>query len=310
MPDVSILPASDRRMASYRTVAAGGAALVALVFAQNLFGRELNAFFLKMPGIDKVLHFLEYVLVVVGVHALPRRVISDAGTRVRVAVIAGVLLASLDESVQLLVPTRSVEVLDLIANVAGVLLGWVLVRRPRPSLAAAAAAVAFCAAGYATWTTHVKLADYSRALQYERQHDFVRAREHYRRALEAGMRTPSLFNELAWVEVESGVGDPRQAVEYARRALEMQPGNPDILDTYGWALHHAGRHADALDPLQQAYRKKPDIYCIHYHLGAVYLALARPAEASEHFRKQVALTGTREAALASQALSRMNRGQH
>ena len=32
-----------------------------LVFAQNLFGSDLNAFFLSLPGIDKVLHFAEYV---------------------------------------------------------------------------------------------------------------------------------------------------------------------------------------------------------------------------------------------------------
>jgi len=160
-------------------------------------------------------------------------------------------------------------------------------------------------AAYVTWSTHTRLLHYSRALAHERQHDFVGARTHYLKALNAGMRSASLFNELAWVQSEAGIGDPQQAVDFAWRALEMAPDNADYLDTYGWALYKAGRYQEALEPLRKAYRKKPDMYCIHYHLGAVYLALARRAEAYEHLKQQVALPHVREGRMAARALAQL-----
>ena len=47
---------------------------------------------------------------------------------------------------------------------------------------------------------------------------------------------------------------------------------------------------------------QPDMYCIHYHLGAVHAALAQREKAREHFLKQLEHPNTREAALAQQAL--------
>ena len=284
-------------------LSAGLAAIAVLVFGQNLFGRELNALFLRLPGIDKALHVLEYLLVYVAVHALAGRVWPDRAMRSRVAVAAGLLLAATDETVQGFVPGRSVESFDMVANLAGLTIGWVAVHPRRTRLTWAAAALALCAGAYVTWHTHVLLIDYSRGLRYSQQQDFVRAREHFRLALDAGLRTPGLFNELGWVEIESGVGDPVKAVEYARTALDMQPGNPDVLDTYGWALHHAGRNGEAVTALRRAYELDPDIFCIHYHLGAAYLAAGRRDEAERHFRRQVERRDTREAAFALQALA-------
>ena len=284
-------------------VAVGIAGIVLVVFSENLFGQQSNAFFLRMPGIDKVLHVLEYALVFAGVYALGSRL--RPSRRLMVACVVGAALPILDETVQALAPDRSVEFLDVTADWAGVTLGWVVVCRPVRQVAAVASAAAVSVAAYATYDTHSRLIDFSRALRYERQGDFVHARESYLRALEAGLRTAALYNELGWVEIESGVGDPRQAVEYAEMALSMNPGDPDTLDTYGWALHHAGRSAEALEPLTQALTAKPGIYSIHYHLGSVYLALGRRDLAASHLRQQVALAGTREAALAARALDTM-----
>jgi hypothetical protein len=281
-------------------------ALVLLVLAENLFGGELSAFFLRFPGIDKVLHTLEYALVMVCVHVLARRAAGTTNVAVLpIALAVAIGIAVLDESLQRLFPSRSVEAFDFIANLAGITLGWVFVRRPAPRVRFAAAGLALAAAAFVTYDTHVMLIDYSRAMQYEKQHDFVRAREHYLRALAAGLKSPSLFNELGWVEIESGVGDPRKAVEYAKTARELQPENPDVADTYGWALLHAGRTTEALAELQKAYAASPDMYCIHYHLGAAYLASGRRDKAKYHFARQIEKPGTREAAFARRALEQM-----
>ncbi len=55
----------------------GIGAIAVLVLLQNLLGSELNALFLKLPGIDKVLHIAEYLLIVVCVHALAGRMSSE-----------------------------------------------------------------------------------------------------------------------------------------------------------------------------------------------------------------------------------------
>lgn len=283
---------------------AGVPAIAMVVFAENLFGQQLNAMFLRLPGLDKVLHVLQYLFVFAAVYLLaPRTFLRPR--RVLIAGVFGALLSIADELLQQLAPGRNLELFDLLADCSGLTLGWVIVAKPIRALALTAGTLAVGLAAYVTYDTHVRLIDYSRALGYERQHDFVRAREYYLRALERGMRTSELYNELGWVEIESGRGDPRKAVEYARTALAMQPGNADILDTYGWALHHAGRSLEALEPLKKAYAAKPTMFCIHYHLGSAYLALGQRDLAEAHFRQQVKLSGTREAVMAARTLETM-----
>jgi len=290
----------------YGRVTAGLAAMAMVIFAENLFGRQLNALFLQFPGIDKILHAIEYALVFVFVHWLLRGVTSSAGARIGGALAVGVLLAVADESLQSLAPQRSVELFDLAANGMGLTLGALATIKPgrRVTLPLATAAIAML--GYVVYDTHQKLSELSLALRYEHKHEFSRAREHYLRAVSAGLGNADVYNGLAWVSLESGEGDPHEALAYAQKAFDLQPANPDILDTYGWALHHVGRHEEALRSLQEAFRQRPDMYCIHYHLGAVYDSLQRSDLARDHYRRQMELSGTREAAMAAKALSRLD----
>lgn len=41
--------------------------------------------------------------------------------------------------------------------------------------------------------------------------------------------------------------------------------------------------------LQSAYAMKPEMYCIHLHLGSTYLALGDIEKAVSHFNMQIAL---------------------
>jgi tetratricopeptide (TPR) repeat protein len=290
-------------------LAGGTAALMVLVLSMNVFGQELNALFLRYPGIDKALHVLGYMTAYAAIYWLAGNLTHDGDARARWAAVLTLALSAADESFQALMPARSLEAFDVVANVAGVVLGWAIVRRTADGLALTAATVAVCAGVYVGWETHVRLYDYARAIRYEQQQDFVRARHHFRLALDNGLRTAGLFNELGWVEIESGIGDPHEAVEYAKTALDMQPGNYDILDTYGWALHHAGRTREAIDVLERVYAARPNMFCINYHLGSAYLAAGDRDKAEFHFARQVERKGTREAVFARQALDRMGSNQ-
>jgi Tfp pilus assembly protein PilF/VanZ family protein len=286
-------------------LALGCILLMVLLILANLVGGPMNQLFLMLPGIDKVGHFAFYVSLFVLLRALAATLVPDSWATPLAAGV-GLAIGGGDELIQGVVSTRNTELGDFAADVSGLAIGWVISQKPGRAVGLAVAGAAIIAASAVTIHTHIRLRDYSRALRYERQRDFVQAREYYLRALASGLRTPGLYNGLGWVEIESGHGDPRKAVEYSRTALEMRPGDADFLDTYGWALVHAGQSAEALAPLQEAYRKKPSMYCIHFHLGMAYRALGRRSEAETHFRRQMELTDTREARLARQALAEMN----
>lgn len=68
------------------------------------------------------------------------------------------------------------------------------------------------------------------------------------------------------------------------RALAQTPDNGAVLDSMGWALYRLGRHAEALEYLEQA-RRRIDDPELDLHLGAVLLALDRKAEAHEVWRE-------------------------
>ncbi|HET7219013.1 MAG TPA: VanZ family protein [Vicinamibacterales bacterium] len=286
-----------------KNAAIGLALLVAIIAGANLVGVELNGLFLRIPGSDKVVHVIAYTAAFVCFFALAGIVSPSVRTRVALAAAAGLTLSIGDELLQELAPGRNVEFFDLIADWAGLTLGWVISVRPAPRIAAVACAAALVSGAFVAHDTYANLIDYSRAIQAERRFDFAAARGHYLTALANGHRTADVYNGLAWVTVESG-GNAAEAAEYAATALQMRPDNPDILDTYGWSLHRAGRSAEALPYLQRALAAKPEMYCIHYHLGETYLALGQDAVADEHLRLQAAMKGTREAPLAAQALAR------
>jgi tetratricopeptide (TPR) repeat protein len=286
-----------------KTAAIGLGVLIAIIAGANLFGVRLNGVFLAMPGSDKVVHLIAYTVAFVCFYRLAASLSASVRTRVTAAVSAGLALSIGDELLQELAPGRNVELFDLIADWAGLTLGWVISVRPAPRIAALACATALGSAVFVAHDTYANLIDYSRAIEAERELDFAGARAHYLSALAKGHRGPDVYNGLAWVTVESG-GSAAEAVGYAETALDSQPDNADYLDTYGWALHRAGRSAEALPYLQRAYAAKPAMYCIHYHLGETYLALGQTAAADEHFRQQASMTGTREAVFAAQALAR------
>lgn len=260
------------------------------------------------PGADKLLHALGFL----GLFTVCDRLRSGpAGAPLlgRAALAVGLAgFATLDEVSQAFRAERTAEFADLAASYAGIALG--LASAWRSSRVRLARAVGITAAivtiGLAAWSFD-RLRDWNAGLQFSRQGNFVEARRAFRQAYDRGQRGSALLNELAWVEVESGQGNPGDAVAFARQAVAARPDDPDYLDTLGWSLHYAGQHAEALETLEKAYAGKPDMYCIHLHLGEVYLSLGQIDRARAHLRQQLALPDQREARRAAVTLSRLER---
>lgn len=83
-------------------------------------------------------------------------------------------------------------------------------------------------------------------------------------------------------------GDPREALELARSAYDLQP-NVWAADTLAWALYQSG-DADAGWPyVEEALRLGTRDGRVHYHAGMIAKALGMEAEAREHLSSALEL---------------------
>ena len=72
----------------------------------------------------------------------------------------------------------------------------------------------------------------------------------------------------------------RKAWVHVRRALELAPQNPPILDSVGWALFRMGRHEEARSYLEEAYALLQDPE-LASHLAEIYWTLGERERARE-----------------------------
>jgi tetratricopeptide (TPR) repeat protein len=79
------------------------------------------------------------------------------------------------------------------------------------------------------------------------------------------------------------------AERYLRRARELQPGDPAILDSWGWLLYRKRDYAGAIKVLDKAARYAPLEAEILVHLASAHLAASAPAVASGLLDRAAAL---------------------
>lgn len=290
------------RWVALSTAAAG---VVALLVIEDLFGDALNEMLLHLPGVDKVLHFGQSMALFFVFHAVSSRLGSSPGTPIVTGVVGAFLAAVFDEFQQQWTAGRHVELADILAGMSGVAVAVAVVVARRGQRRAAGLALCGIAAGATlTYRSHLDTRDYNWGLLADRAGRRDEALRHYRAAAARGVSNPEAYNAAAWTIVDGELGDPREAVRFAERSLELRRDNPDALDTYGWALVNAGRPRDAVVPLERALADKPSLFCIHYHLAMAYLGVGRRDDGVRHLRRQVSeQPRTREAALAAKALA-------
>jgi tetratricopeptide (TPR) repeat protein len=101
-----------------------------------------------------------------------------------------------------------------------------------------------------------------------------------RAALEKELeREPRNAKLLARLGALYRIDDPVRAVEYYRRALEIEPRNADYATGYGAALVQARRYAEAVVILRQVTTSAPDNYVAHANLATALYEAKRFKEA-------------------------------
>jgi len=97
-------------------------------------------------------------------------------------------------------------------------------------------------------------------------------------------------SELALFEADHG--DPATAVQLAARAYAARPDAVLVQDAYAWALHAAGRSAEALPVARASARLGLRSPALAYHLGAVEAAAGDPAAARRALQRALDLNPT------------------
>jgi len=124
-------------------------------------------------------------------------------------------------------------------------------------------------------------------LSYYQLKEFSKAEEAYLAALKVTPEDITVMNNLAYMYAND-LNQPDKALPHAEKAATMASQNPDILDTYGWALAKSSRNSDAERILLRAIQNSEQAAQAalpRYHLGYVYEQAARFAEAIRQYRQ-------------------------
>jgi tetratricopeptide (TPR) repeat protein len=127
------------------------------------------------------------------------------------------------------------------------------------------------------------------ALLYERTENFPQARDAYEKLLTISPNYLTALNNLAFLNAEH-LNDLDKALELARKARDLQPQDPAIVDTLGWVLYKRGDYQQALPILQESAQKAADKPEIQFHLGMTAYMMGHTDLAKDALRKAASAT--------------------
>lgn len=101
------------------------------------------------------------------------------------------------------------------------------------------------------------------ALSAQKSGDRAAAIDAYRNAIAKNAKNPASLNNLALLYQEAG---DERALPTAEQAFQLAPGNPIVLDTYGWLLVNSGQLEKGIGLLEHAAALAPSAKEIAEHL--------------------------------------------
>lgn len=119
---------------------------------------------------------------------------------------------------------------------------------------------------------------------WERQKQFDKAEQEFRKALELNPESAMTMNYLGYMFADQGVR-LEEAVKLIESALNMEPNSGAYLDSLGWAYYKQDRYDLAEQYLQKAVSRIPADPTIRAHLGDVYFKSGRSSDAVSEWKK-------------------------
>jgi len=129
---------------------------------------------------------------------------------------------------------------------------------------------------------------FSRGVSYERAHDWPKAEADFRKALELHPDQPDVLNYLGytWIDRGSNLQEARAMIE---KAVRLRPGDGAIVDSLGWGLYRLGDYRGAVEMLEKAVELKPVDPTINEHLGDAYWRVGRREEGRMQWKRSLGL---------------------
>ena len=124
------------------------------------------------------------------------------------------------------------------------------------------------------------------ALAYLKVGNIDLAISHHEALAQEPSRDVVIINNLAGLYHRRG---DKRAFEYAKRAYDLAPNQPQTIDTYGWMLVQKGDVKQGLDLLRNAQARSDSQPDIGFHIAVALDALGRHKEALREIQAVMAL---------------------
>ncbi len=120
---------------------------------------------------------------------------------------------------------------------------------------------------------------YQRGIAYERLKEWPKAEPNFRRALELQPDQPQVLNYLgySWVDMNTNL---KEGLAMIQKAVDLRPSDGYIVDSLGWAYFRMGRFDDSVREMERAVSLKPEDPVLNDHLGDAYWRVGRKLEAT------------------------------
>ena len=125
-------------------------------------------------------------------------------------------------------------------------------------------------------------------ISHERLKNWDNAEADFRRALDLNPDQPQVLNYLGYSLVERRE-KLDEALDMIERAVAARPDSGYIVDSLGWVLFRLGRYDEAVEHMENAGELMPVDPVVNDHLGDVYWAVGRAREAEFQWKRGAVL---------------------
>jgi tetratricopeptide (TPR) repeat protein len=119
---------------------------------------------------------------------------------------------------------------------------------------------------------------------YEREKKYEQAEEAFKHVLSSDPQNAVALNYLGYMLADRGVRLD-EALNYVKKAIDLDPANGAYLDSLGWAYYKLGKYDLAEQNLSKAVQRTPNDPTVQDHLGDVYQKVGRLKQAAAHWER-------------------------
>ncbi len=136
------------------------------------------------------------------------------------------------------------------------------------------------------------------AIAYDSIDDWGKAEAAISKARALNAQRPEILNFLGYGWIDRGL-HIKDGMDLIRQAMSLNPHSGAIVDSLGWGYYKLGDYDQALTYVEQAVQMEPSDAEVNEHLGDVYKALGRTAEARYEWQRVLTLQNATPKSLAS-----------